>query len=81
MKSKYRFILSFLVLVIGTLLASPWFMVGTEDRLGRRSKLVDELNQGVAGKSWRVESVLGRDAAHLFLQGQRCYLSRTLGPR
>jgi len=81
MKTKPRFTLLFLVLVMAALLASPWLVVGPGDRHARSSKAVDELNQGGPGKSWRVESVLGRDVAHLFAQGQGCYLSRTLGPR
>ena len=81
MNPKPRLLLLFLMLIMAALLTSPWLVVGPGDRHVTRSKAVDELNQGGPGKSWRVEHVLGRDVAHLFAQGQGCYLSRTLGPR
>ena len=81
MKPKHRLMFIFPLLVVATLLSSAWPLVGSGNQEGRSSNLVNELNRGGAGKSWKVERVLGRDAANLFVQGQRCYLSRTLGPR
>jgi len=80
-KAKFRILLIVALLVVGILLALPWFAVGPGERHPTSSKAIDELNQRGPGRSWRVESVLGRDVARLFVQGQGCYLSRTLGPR
>jgi len=68
-------------LLLGVLLALLWVMRGAGERNVPASKAVQELNQGGPGRSWRVESALGRDIVHLFRQGQGCYLSRTLAPR
>jgi len=78
---KTKNILIFLVLAIAALLAIPMFVSRQGEHSVESLKPLYELNQGGAGKSWRVEKVLGRDAAQLFVQGQRCYLSRTLGAR
>jgi len=78
---KTKNILIFLVPAIAASLAIAMFVAQQRDHTVESLKPLYELNQGGAGKSWRVEGVLGRDAANLFVQGQRCYLSRTLGPR
>ena len=81
MKTKHRLMFIFPLLVVVALISWAWLLAGSGNRQVRSSNLVHELNRGGAGKSWKVERVLGRDAANLFVQGQRCYLSRTLGPR
>jgi len=80
-KTKPYFTLLLLVPVIAALFALPALVVSPGDGNVTSSGGVDELKQDGPGKSWRVDTVLGRDVARLFVQGQGCYLSRTLGPR
>jgi len=78
---KHRWVIPILLFIIMGVLAIDKF--GTQRRAQPQTmaRTVERLKPDGPGKSWRVEGVLGRDAAQLFVQGQGCYLSRTLGPR